>query len=604
MVLVPVASVGCSGGRDASPESNHAAEGRATIAEQAPPLTNRVNLPDAELAPKAVKLLGGTGADVNCNGCHSITREYVRYWRDLSNVALTNCLTDLQVSTPESARAMLTCMRQVPSDPTSPFKAKNLGIFSAAVPLPWFEYLFKQAYGSDWEAEFKNFKGRVKMPVGEPPQMHAPYTQAEFDLLNEWFTRGLPKLEAVLPDDPPPSKCTAGISPDVAAHVNQMKLEGWGAVNAEKGMLMHGCTAGAPARDCLSSYPRASDMPYGQGWESLDGAKVRILREISYRSDYWTRSSPDGRFVAHGGAQTGTGSTIIDLAQNRVIPAAAKYDPGFFPDNSGFVFQGTKAFFCEESLLTSSPEKVTFTEPQCSANNNVKLYQHVGAALGGGDYWSVDSGFVSDNGGHTTTPSHDPLANFTSSSKIRLTPMIHTGSGFEPEATIEKPVLFEGDTVISPSSRLLVSRLAGPRGVQLGYALRRLVATRSDTGYTVEIPEIARYCLKGGKPNFSFDERWMVIHHYVDKTSDQDAIDLGYRGYWDPGYAPYANKGVSNIYLIDTLTGKRTRITRMQPGQYALFPHFRSDGWIYFAVRNAGQSTEYVAASDAALVLP
>ena len=24
----------------------------------------------------------------------------------------------------------------------------------------------------------------------------------------------------------------------------------------------------------------------------------------------------------------------------------------------------------------------------------------------------------------------------------------------------------------------------------------------------------------------------------------------------------------------------------MKPGQYALFPHFRSDGWIYFLVRD------------------
>jgi hypothetical protein len=41
----------------------------------------------------------------------------------------------------------------------------------------------------------------------------------------------------------------------------------------------------------------------------------------------------------------------------------------------------------------------------------------------------------------------------------------------------------------------------------------------------------------------------------------------------------------------------------MQPGQYALFPHFRSDGWIYFMVRTFGGETEYVVASDAALLL-
>ena len=38
----------------------------------------------------------------------------------------------------------------------------------------------------------------------------------------------------------------------------------------------------------------------------------------------------------------------------------------------------------------------------------------------------------------------------------------------------------------------------------------------------------------------------------------------------------------------------------MGPGQYAVFPHFRSDGWIYFMVRgDTGVSGERVMASDA-----
>jgi hypothetical protein len=42
----------------------------------------------------------------------------------------------------------------------------------------------------------------------------------------------------------------------------------------------------------------------------------------------------------------------------------------------------------------------------------------------------------------------------------------------------------------------------------------------------------------------------------------------------------------------------------MNPGQYALFPHFRSDGWIYFVVRTVDSQDEVIVASDAALVLP
>ena len=44
------------------------------------------------------------------------------------------------------------------------------------------------------------------------------------------------------------------------------------------------------------------------------------------------------------------------------------------------------------------------------------------------------------------------------------------------------------------------------------------------------------------------------------------------------------------------------RITEMHAGQYALYPHFRSDGWIYFLVRDDNSGREYVVASDAALM--
>ena len=43
------------------------------------------------------------------------------------------------------------------------------------------------------------------------------------------------------------------------------------------------------------------------------------------------------------------------------------------------------------------------------------------------------------------------------------------------------------------------------------------------------------------------------------------------------------------------------RITAMKPGQFALYPHFRSDGWLYFIVRDANGRKEYIVASDWAL---
>ena len=53
--------------------------------------------------------------------------------------------------------------------------------------------------------------------------------------------------------------------------------------------------------------------------------------------------------------------------------------------------------------------------------------------------------------------------------------------------------------------------------------------------------------------------------------------------------------------LADLQTGKIVRITTVQAGQYALYPHFRADGWLYFLVRDMNTNTESVVASDAAL---
>jgi hypothetical protein len=54
---------------------------------------------------------------------------------------------------------------------------------------------------------------------------------------------------------------------------------------------------------------------------------------------------------------------------------------------------------------------------------------------------------------------------------------------------------------------------------------------------------------------------------------------------------------------MDLATGVPVRITNVPAGMYALFPHFRSDGWIYFIVKRVPASgSEVVVASDAALV--
>src|SRR6185295_9402777 len=108
-----------------------------------------------------------------------------------------------------------------------------------------------------------------------------------------------------LPGNPPPATCTNHIDAELATHVAAMKQSGWGAVNAEHHILMHGCASATDPRACLAAYPRASSKPYATGWEALPNAVLRVLHETDYVSSYWTRSSADGRFVGHGRAPEG-----------------------------------------------------------------------------------------------------------------------------------------------------------------------------------------------------------------------------------------------------------------------------------------------------------
>jgi hypothetical protein len=376
-----------------------------------------------------------------------------------------------------------------------------------------------------------------------------------------------------------------------------MATMGWRAVNKTNMLAMHNCGAATDPKDCLSAEALGVDQPYGAGWDLPGRGRLRVLHDADYASSYWTRSSPDGRFIAHG-VQNVPGSYVIDLQRGVRVPISATYDPNWFPDNSGFVFQGGARNVCGQSVLTSNPASISMTEPACSQISSIGLYEHVGRALSG-DFFAIDSDFVSDDGGHQVTL-QDPEANFNSQSHLSFIPMIWDGTKYvaKPQVTLQSD--FEGDTVLSPSSKLVITRVAGPNDRQLGFVLRKVVATPSGTSYTFAAPEIARYCLSGGKPGFSYDERWVAIHRYVTAA---DAVELGFANAQDPGFQPYLTQGAANIYLLELATGTLTRLTHMNPGQYALFPHFRSDGWIYAAIRDTNTAHEYMVATDGALLL-
>jgi len=503
----------------------------------------------------------------------------------------------------QSPKDMVACMHLDPANQDSPYVPAKVGIYAAAAHLGWFQDLFKSAFpiednGPDkWVIEYGKFKSRVSMPKGNLPR----WGQGQFDIVAEWFARGLPRLDVVLPEDPTPTSCTPFVSAEIATHVTAMASSGWGAVNKDNGISMYGCTGSGDPRSCLQSLPRASSKGYGAGWESLSGATLRVLKELDFNTFYWMRSSPDGRFVANGDSSGGVGARISDLQRGTDIPTHAAYDPGFFPDNQGWIFQNTPigTAFCTNSLLTSNPSEINFSEAQCSSISGIGLYQHLGRGLGGGDYFVINSQFTSDNGG-TGPTLQDPSAGFSSTANMKLTPMTYDGTHYVSKSPSSVETPFLGDSVLSPSTKLVISRLAGPGSRQLGYVLHKVTATPNGSSYNITTTEVARYCTKGAKPSISFDERFFVTHHYVE---DGDYADLGFASPTDPAFVEYRQKGASNIIVVDLVTGVRTRVTTMKAGQYALFPHFRSDGWIYFVVRDTNSHHEYIVGSDAALVL-
>src|SRR5690606_24306157 len=305
----------------------------------------------------------------------------------------------------------------------------------------------------------------------------------EFDVLAEWFARGLPGLFELVPEDNG-EDCTPGLDPRLAAHVEQMELEGWRARNEQVPLLMFGCAAGESGADCLGDVPQARELsPDAAGWDPPGDARIRILHDNSdTRSRFWSRASPDGRYIGSGlvaRGRSGFTGQFLDLENERTIAADFSYDPTFFPDNSGFLVQrdggfssagpggassggadrGDVALICAQSVLAGDPDEISGEEPECiTLDSEIGLYQQLSKSLDGEDYWVVFGSYDSDNGGDSPVL-ENPQAAFASDSVITLTPMVNRGSTFEPGPSARVAAPLQGDPMLSPSGRLLVTRV-------------------------------------------------------------------------------------------------------------------------------------------------
>ena len=547
--------------------------------------TTGADLARASLAALGARYLDASNSEVDqtkrCAECHPISRFGLTEWKERTDAALSagiNLSEDPDTYSQEKARTLVDFMRKVSDNPESVFAAAKLGVFTAGVQFPYFRKLFDKAYDGEGAVQYAGFLARVSMPKGS----HPPFTAEEFATVVKWFVdEDLGHLEAVMPEAPRPATCAdvtafAGLGADgrpandawFTGHLDDMEFEGWHANNTEAGINMYGCD-GAEGLGCFSG---AQEVQIADG--SISATRIVRLRDFDFGTSFWMRSSADGRFVGNGGGSvSGYGATITDLVADRNIGVRGSYDPGFFPNNNGFIMQGG-AGLCTQSVLTN-PESyengIDFTEPGCTHANGINLYQHVAVDLAG-DYFIINSQFTSDSGSGNS----DPSAGFGEGSAMKFSPLVFDGSDWDQKEAVDVASPYEGDSVLSPSGRMVISRFAGPDGTALGHMVRRVEAVQTGNSYDIRINQPVRFiCAPGAKSNVSFDERYAVTHHY--------------------------ENGTANLFLTDLVTNNVYRITDMPADTKALFPHFRSDGWIYFL--STGSGGDAAMAIDSALVL-
>ena len=215
-----------------------------------------------------------------------------------------------------------------------------------------------------WALEYGKYKNRVSMPKGNHPRL----TQAELDIVAEWFARGLPRLTTYIAPDTGPTSCTPSISRGGRdARRPRWRRRAGRAVNRTANISMFGCgDVDEPARVPHRSCPTRRRKSYGTGWATL--GKLRVLRELSFNTYYWMRSSADGRFVANG-ATGGDGAVISDLQSDKDMRVQARRTTRASSRTTAAGCSRARRSargFCTTGLLVRNPDRIDFTEAECS----------------------------------------------------------------------------------------------------------------------------------------------------------------------------------------------------------------------------------------------
>ncbi len=558
-------------------------------------------LSDDEIRTVAARIgyVEGDGHPDNgkCIGCHQNFNNIDELDRLYNSTAWAYSCFDAGVKTPDAANKVLSCLGKLGSDSgdVKDVGPSALGFMAAGVEHQIFKDLFKTA---GREADYEDFKANAGMPLGG-----SPFADQDFEKILAWVLYYYPSLADFLTHDGPDvcqSSADTRIGSEFQAYVKRMSDGGlgWEHMNTARGVPMFACVDGNQ-HNCFAQKSKGQDIfPLRDEWKAPGLAgHVRVLYQYDEYTNYWIRSSADGRFVANGG----TPSSIIDLEGKlnggaaRKIAVEALYDPAFLPDNSGFMFQGEQhgSRLCDQSVLDlTDVVTIDFLQPGCSKGDlQIGLYQAIGSSLDSGDIRTL-AGYFSSDDGYSLVRDLAPLFGKAADLSVDTIRRVND-SDFEKVSSQKFGTPYHGSWMMSPANQIATAIVSASTDGKARHGGYRLFLMDENFGKDGKLPDwndakTALLCTDGGeKPNISYDERMLAFYRYAKQEKRVGAMESS-----------------SDIYVYDLLKGQgAVALTQMPKGYYAQFPHFRSDGWLYFTVYKAETDERFVVATDASLYL-
>jgi hypothetical protein len=581
----------------------------------------------------------GLIAVTNCKSCHHSTNFYSKWmakWAtDTGNA--TTCLAGAA-----DINAKLTCLEAQDDNGTSSIGLWRAYLKSAEV-TGWVTAAKAGMAASDSSALDQRFQALQDGTYMKPKQ---GASDDQIKALIAWAPAKGPNYFKTTPEPTPGSTgttaCTTTIGAGVKAHLvgPDGKLKGlWTEKDiTENGMAMFACQGGGdPKSTCFTDqakYPQYTTHGTEIRSQSAQSGGVRLIRikDLNTKNTaFWTRSSPDGRFVGNGVVGPAANNSnnpdmfgiIDDLKVGKTIRVEAAYDPGFSPDNQWFTFHGLHqgndgVVFCPTSMLQGNVTDIDpGSDPRCITQaqmGDVKIeeYHTIATSLDQPFEFVSQGAWENDNGGNATQGVYNGSRVINAQAAFGQN-TLNIYSFNETDKTVALSKQFgnltnQGDFMMSPSTQMVVARFGAPNGTTaLGYKIHLLNASFSgntvsdvadaDGGTICNTDASGKLVFGSAKTQFSLDERFIVTHNF------------------NPRYTP-ANgddnreaQSSSDVWIYDLLTGKSMQVTQTPVGVYALYPHFRADGWLYFLVRDRSQCPsgtncpDSIVATDVGLIM-